>query len=66
MAMESEDSFDLANVNRAAFAFSAIIEKQGISVKLEYIEKLAANLKNNKLGSLSLKTLTGILSTSNK
>lgn len=63
MAMESGDTFDLANINRAAFAFSAIIEHQGISVKLEFIQKLAENMKNNRLGSLSLKTLTNILRT---
>ena len=64
--MESGSSIELVNVNRASFGFSAIIEKQSISIKLEFIEKLVENMKNNKLGSLSVKILSNILRTSNQ
>lgn len=48
------------NINRTALGFSEILKGEKMMLKLSYIDKLAVNIKNNKIAYLSIKVLSRI------
>jgi hypothetical protein len=66
VAMESNGQCDILIVNRAANGFQGAISSQNMETRLHYADKLAENIKQNKMGYLAVKLLTGILKSKEK
>ena len=64
--MESNGQCDILIVNRAANGFQGAISSQNMETRLHYADKLAENIKQNKMGYLAVKLLTGILKSKEK